>query len=146
MQTDLISLSRKVTVQTSCTYSYCISLHHVKIDIAECHGNLFSPYTIHTPNRSLGAWPRRWQIPAVGLVGWTAEIELSSPILQKDPQNFHEIKPTVHPSLRKFCEESPQIFLKPTRSPPTRPATFSKDPLYFLKINPPSFLSLRNFL
>jgi len=85
-------------------------------------------------NHSLGVWPRRWQIPAVGLVGWTAEIELSSPILQKDPQNFHEIKPTVHPSLRKFCEESPQIFLKPTRSPPPPGQQhFQKTPCIFLK-------------
>ena len=61
----------------------------------------------------------------------------------KKPSTFLEIKPAIHPSLSaKFSKKNPQILPKPTRSPlPPSQQYFPKDPLHFLKINPPSFLS-----
>ena len=64
----------------------------------------------------------------------------------KNPSIFLEIKPAVHPSLSAKFSKNPQILPKPTRSPlPPDQQYFPKDPLHFLKINPPSFLSLRNY-
>ena len=49
-------------------------------------------------------------------------------------------------SLSEIFKKPPQILPKPTRSPPPPGQQyFPKDPLRFLKINPPSFLSLRNY-
>ena len=45
-------------------------------------------------------------------------------------------------SLGEIFKKNPQILPKPTRSPlPPSQQYFPKDPLHFLKINPPSFLS-----
>ena len=64
----------------------------------------------------------------------------------KKPSVFLEIKPAVHPSLSAKFSKNPQILPKPTHSPlPPDEQYFPKDPLHFLKINSPSFLSLRNY-